>query len=140
MLRQPTQLLDGVDETVRLLAERYPLILVTKGDLMTQEQKVARSGLADLFTGVEIVSEKDPATYQRILTRHHVMPECFVMVGNSVKSDVLPVLEIGGRAVHVPAELTWVHEQADHDGNVPTIRNLRELPALLEALAGASPP
>ena len=135
MLRQPTQLLDGVEETVRLLAERYPLILVTKGDLMNQEQKVARSGLADLFTGVEIVSEKDPATYRRILTRHDVMPECFVMVGNSVKSDVLPVLEIGGRAVHVPAELTWVHERADHDGDVPTITNLRELPALLDALA-----
>ena len=135
MLREPTQLLDGVEETVRWLAEHYPLILVTKGDLMNQEQKVARSGLADLFHGVEIVSEKDPATYRRVLQRHRVDPACFVMVGNSVKSDILPVLEIGGRAVHVPAELTWVHEVADHDGSVPTISNLRELPALLERLA-----
>jgi putative hydrolase of the HAD superfamily len=133
MLAHPVELLDGVDETVAQLAEGYRLVLVTKGDLMNQEQKVARSGLADRFWRIEIISEKDPATYRRILHRHGIEPSAFVMVGNSVRSDVLPVLEVGARAVHVPAELTWAHEVAEHDGSVPTLRSLRELPSWLDA-------
>ena len=98
---------------------------------MHQESKVAGSGLAERFDHVEIVAEKDPVTYARILKRHDIDPARFVMVGNSVRSDVLPVLAIGGRAVHVPYHLTWVHEHADHDGEVPTLASLRELPAWL---------
>jgi len=131
MLATPVELLPGVAEAVSTLSERYPLILVTKGDLFNQEQKLARSGLGDLFWRIEIVSEKDPATYRRILRRDSIDPGDFVMVGNSVRSDVLPVLAIGARAVHVPAELTWVHEHAQHNGDVPTLGSLSELPAWL---------
>jgi putative hydrolase of the HAD superfamily len=122
-----------VEEAIVALAARYTLVLVTKGDLMHQEQKVARSGLAERFDHVEIVSEKDEATYSRILRDVGVGPERFVMVGNSVRSDVLPVLAIGGRAVHVPYHLTWDLEVAHHDGSVPTLRSLAELPAWLAA-------
>jgi putative hydrolase of the HAD superfamily len=132
MLQQPVQLIDGVAETVPLLAERYRLIVITKGDLWNQEQKLARSDLADLMWGVEIVAEKDLATYRRILRRYDVDPATFVMVGNSVRSDILPVLEAGGRAVHIPHELTWALERAEHDGSVPTLDTIKELPAWLE--------
>jgi putative hydrolase of the HAD superfamily len=133
MLRLPVTLLEGVADTVPVLAERYRLLVITKGDLWNQEQKLARSGLADLMWRIEIVSEKDPPTYARILNRHGVDPATFVMVGNSVRSDVLPVIEVGGRAVHIPHELTWVQELADHDGSVPTLDAITALPAWLEA-------
>lgn len=137
MIDHPVELLEGVADTVFELSHQYRLVLVTKGDLMHQEQKVARSGLADLFTYIEIVSEKDSATYQRVLHRHGIAPAEFVMVGNSVRSDVLPVLAIGGRAVHVPYELTWAHEVAEHDGSVPTLASIRDLPAWLSGVAAA---
>jgi putative hydrolase of the HAD superfamily len=133
MLHHPVELLDGVAEAVQALAADHRLVLITKGDLIHQEQKVARSGLADLFAHVEIVAEKDEATYDRILRRHGITPETFVMAGNSVRSDVLPVLAIGARAVHIPYELTWGHERAEHDGTVPTLGSLGELPAWVAA-------
>src|SRR3954451_21014529 len=132
MLRQPVQLIDGVAETIPILAERYKLIVITKGDLWNQEQKLARSGLAERMFGVEIVAEKDLATYRRILHRYGIDPATFVMVGNSVRSDILPVLEAGGRAVHIPHELTWALEQAEHDGSVPTLSTIKELPDCLD--------
>jgi putative hydrolase of the HAD superfamily len=133
MLAHPVELLDGVAETVAELADHHRLVLVTKGDLIHQEQKVARSGIADRFAHVEIVAEKDVPTYARILHRHGIDPRSFVMAGNSVKSDILPVLAVGARAVHIPYELTWVHEHAEHDGSVPTLTSIRELPAWVEA-------
>ena len=133
MLKRPVELIEGVAETVPVLAERYRLVVVTKGDLWNQEQKLARSGLAELLDGVEIVAEKDEATYRRVLARHGGDPSTFVMVGNSVRSDVLPVLAIGGRAVHIPHELTWALELAEHDGSVPTLRSITELPEWLDA-------
>src|SRR5262245_14164695 len=133
MLAHPVELLPGVAETVASLGRSHRLVLVTKGDLFNQEQKVARSGLAEFFERVEIVTEKDPATYRRILGHLGVSPERFVMAGNSVRSDVLPVLAIGGRAVHIPYELTWVHEHAEHDGSVPVLKSLGDLPSWLAA-------
>jgi putative hydrolase of the HAD superfamily len=133
MLLRPVELIEGVTETVPLLAEDYRLVVVTKGDLWNQEQKLARSGLAELMWRVEIVAEKDVATYSRILRRHDIDPSTFVMVGNSVRSDVLPVIEAGGRAVHIPHTVTWAHEVAEHDGSVPTLRSITELPAWLQA-------
>jgi len=133
MLGHPVELLDGVAGVIDALAEHYRLVLVTKGDLIHQEQKIARSGLAERFEQVEIVSEKDEATYSRILRRVGVAPSSFVMVGNSVRSDVLPVLAIGARAVHVPYHLTWDLEVAQHNGDVPTLGSLCELPAWLAA-------
>lgn len=137
MLRHPVDLLDGVADTVAHLATRYRLVLITKGDFFHQESKVARSGLAEHFDVVEIVAEKDPASYRRVLGRAGIDPASFVMVGNSLRSDVLPVLEIGGHAVHIPYRLTWEHEQvADHEyGGRPytELGDIRELPGLLRS-------
>lgn len=132
---RPIELLPGVADTVRSLCGTHRLVLVTKGDLLHQETKVAASGLGDCFASIEIVSEKDPGTYRRVLSRLGVAPERFVMVGNSLRSDVLPVLDIGGHAVHVPYHLTWAIEHAepgDHH-RFPTIDSLAELPAVLRA-------
>ncbi len=115
MLMQPTELLDGVEGAVRELSAHYDLLLITKGDLFDQESKLARSGLADHFLGVEIVSEKNAASYRAILERRGIKPEEFVMVGNSPRSDILPVLEVGGRAVHIPYHVTWRHEDVPED-------------------------
>ncbi|WP_029009159.1 HAD family hydrolase [Azospirillum halopraeferens] len=133
MLAHPVELLDGVEAALDALAGRHRLLLITKGDLFDQESKVARSGLAERFAAVEIVSEKDAATYRRILDRHGVDPRRFLMVGNSVRSDVLPVLEAGGHAVHVPYHVTWAHEEAKPPADgYRRIDTLRALPALLE--------
>jgi len=133
LLRRPVTLLEGVAETVPVLAEQYRLIVITKGDLWNQEQKLAGSGLAELMWRIEIVAEKDPATYKRILGQHDIDPSRFVMVGNSVRSDILPVLELGARAVHIPQEHIWVQELADHDGSVPTLESILDLPGWLAA-------
>jgi putative hydrolase of the HAD superfamily len=137
MLKHPVDLLDGVDETVRRLVDEYRVMVVTKGDLFHQESKLARSGLADLFWEIEIVAEKDEATYQRILTRYDIDPATFVMVGNSIKSDILPVLALGGRAVHIEYETTWEMEHAEADATTDgywELDSIRELPALLADL------
>ena len=135
MLTQPTELLDGVDETLQELHGRYELLLITKGDLFNQESKLASSGLGELFLGVEILSEKNLDTYRGIFTRRGIRPEEFVMVGNSLRSDVVPVVELGGRAVHIPYVVTWEHEQVAED-KLPTngwrrLGSIRELPAAL---------
>jgi putative hydrolase of the HAD superfamily len=113
MLTHPVELLDGVAETVEYLSHSHRLVLITKGDLFDQESKIARSDLSPLFDRIEIVSEKDPDTYRRVLARHGIAPDRFLMVGNSVRSDILPVLEIGGQAVHVPYHITWEHEHVE---------------------------
>src|SRR3982075_1605444 len=110
MLMEPTELLDGVEAALRGLNGRYPLLLITKGDLFDQESKLARSGLADLFAGVEILSEKNVESYRTVLARRGIKVEEFVMVGNSLKSDIAPVLALGARAVHIPYSVTWHHE------------------------------
>src|SRR4030081_2091630 len=119
MLREPTELLDGVEGALRELNGRYDLLLITKGDLFDQESKLARSGLAELFSGVEIVSEKNAATYRAILKRRSIKANEFVMVGNSLRSDVVPVVELGARAIHIPYPVTWHHEHVD-EGTLPT--------------------
>jgi putative hydrolase of the HAD superfamily len=129
MLSAPVELLPGVAETVDTLADQgYRLMVITKGDLFDQESKVARSGLAERFQHVEVVSEKDPATYRRICQRHDLTPERLLMVGNSLKSDILPVLTIGGFAAHVPYHTTWAHEQVA--GGAPASDRFVELPGI----------
>lgn len=113
MIAHPVETLPGVDKTVAQLAETWRLVLITKGDLLDQERKLAASGLGDLFAAVEIVSEKDRSTYDRVFARHGTGPTEAVMVGNSMKSDVLPALEAGAYAVHIPYHVTWAHELAD---------------------------
>lgn len=112
LLDFPIEPLPGVVEVLTELKQRgEQLMVLTKGDLFDQESKLARSGLGDFFAYVEIVSEKNDATYQRILDRHGVLAQEFVMIGNSLKSDVLPVARLGGQAIHVPYHVTWVHEE-----------------------------
>ena len=137
MLQHPVDLLPGVAETVEELAGRHRVMVVTKGDLFHQESKLARSGLAELFWQIEIVAEKDVPTYRRILQRYDLDPDRFLMVGNSVKSDVLPVLELGGRAVHIEYDTTWEMELAEvdegHEG-FWRLDSIRQLPALIASL------
>ena len=133
LLEHPIELLDGAGEVVRELSRRHRLILVTKGDLVHQESKVAASGLGDHFWQIEIVSEKDPPTYRKLLARHAIEPNDFVMIGNSVVSDVLPVLAIGARAVHVPYHITWALEVAAADNDdFPTVTSLRDIMRLVD--------
>jgi putative hydrolase of the HAD superfamily len=134
MMAHPVELLPGVAETLETLAGRYRLLLVTKGDLFHQESKVARSGLADFFSGVEIVSEKDTDTYARILRRYDADPAASVMIGNSVRSDILPMLALGGWAVHIPYHITWTLEQADLPEVHPRLRQVPEISRLLDLL------
>ena len=108
MLCAPIELLEGVRETVEDLARDRRLMLLTKGDLFDQENKLARSGLGHCFSAIEVVAEKTALTYRTILTRHGVRAEHFLMVGNSLRSDILPVLELGGTAIHIPSATTWV--------------------------------
>ena len=120
--------LAGVEDTLRTLAQAYPLMMITKGDLMDQEAKLERSGLGEYFQAVEVVSEKTPETYQRILARHAASPEQFMMIGNSLKSDIWPVIQLGGWAVYVPHALTWSLEQRV-DGEIDSPRFF-EIPAI----------
>jgi putative hydrolase of the HAD superfamily len=138
MLMEPTELLDGVGETLRSLSGPYDLVLITKGDLFDQESKLARSGLGELFLGVEILSEKNRETYRGVFQRRAINPEEFVMVGNSLRSDIVPVVELGGRAVYIPYEVTWAHEEVRED-ELPKhgwrrLETIRELPAALQTL------
>lgn len=142
MLRHPIELLPHADQAVRALAGHYRLLLITKGDLLDQERKLAQSGLGEAFDGVEIVSHKTPEIYAAIFARHGGGPEQAMMIGNSLKSDVLPVLAVGGWGVHVPHDLTWAleaeaaphgharfRELADLGGLGPLLDALRATPA-----------
>jgi len=139
ILNAEVDLFPHVRETIPLLAAKHPLMLITKGDLLDQESKLSRSGLADCFRHVEIISDKNANSYRRIFERYEINPASFLMVGNSLKSDILPVLELGAHAVHIPFEITWAHEVAEapsseHPGYY-TLRNLGELPGLLDELS-----
>ncbi|HTJ78691.1 MAG TPA: HAD family hydrolase [Rariglobus sp.] len=140
MLAHPVELLDGVADTVATLAASHRLILITKGDLRDQERKLAKSGLAQHFHHVEILSEKNEPAYATILRRHAITPRNFLMVGNSLKSDIAPVLSLGGAAAHVPYPLTWAHEHVDtlppSEGRFFELGSVRELPPLIARLAG----
>jgi len=138
MLAHPVELLPGVAEIVPALARDFRLLLITKGDLHHQEKKITESGLAAHFHAVEIVSEKDGPAYERVLRRHGVTSGEFAMVGNSLKSDILPVLALGGAGVHIPYHLTWQHEHVEEaPAGQPRFRSigqLAELPPLLPHL------
>lgn len=137
MLRHPVEVLPGIEATLQALEDQYKLMIITKGDLFDQETKIARSGLANYFIRVEIVSEKNPDTYQELITRHQIDIDSFLMIGNSLRSDVLPVCQIGGHAIHIPFHDTWVHEKiAPHEANgveYLKINDIRELMDVLKA-------
>lgn len=138
LLDHPVELIDGVEDVLAALDGEVRLVIVTKGDLFHQEAKVAASGLAERVEGIEIVAEKDEATYQRVLRRYDTRPEEFLMVGNSIRSDVVPALAIGSFAAHIPYHVTWELEVADppavDDGRFWQLASLREVPALIDSL------
>jgi putative hydrolase of the HAD superfamily len=138
MLAHPVELLDGVTETLADLAQRHRMLVITKGDLRDQERKLAKSGLASHFHHIEIVSEKDEASYAGIFRHYDITAENFLMVGNSLKSDILPVLALGGAAAYVPYHLTWAAERVEKtpcaEGRFFRLKTLRELPTVIESL------
>lgn len=143
MLAHPIELLPHAQEAVVAVAQDHRVLLITKGDLLDQERKLAQSGLGDLFHGVEIVSDKTADTYARIFERHGTTAQSALMVGNSLKSDVLPVIAAGGHGVHVPHGLTWALEHAEPPIAHPrfhVLSDLGGLRALLEALQNGTPP
>jgi putative hydrolase of the HAD superfamily len=131
LMTHPIEPLPGVHEALQALVERAPLVLITKGDLFHQESKLAASGLGDLFSGVEIVSEKTADTYRRAFKRHGVPAEAALMAGNSVRSDILPALEAGSHAALIPYPLVWAHEAADAPRTHPRFREFEKLGDLI---------
>jgi len=138
MLTSQVQLLEHAEETVCALARSYELMIITKGDLLDQQSKLSRSGIGDCFRYVEVVSQKTQGTYEALLSKYRIEPQRLLMVGNSLKSDILPVLALGGQAVYVPYHVTWVHETVDcqragHD-EYYELEHLGQLPQLIERL------
>lgn len=130
MISKPVELLPGVEEVLQKLADKYRLIVLTKGDLLDQERKLEKSGLTKYFHHVEVLSDKKEANYLNLLEHLEIDVASFLMVGNSLKSDILPIVNIGAQAVHVPFHTTWVHEVVkpeEHDNNHLTINSLSEL-------------
>jgi putative hydrolase of the HAD superfamily len=138
MLAHPVDLLEDVTQTLEALAPHHRLALITKGDLRDQERKLVKSGLAGYFQHIEIVSEKDADAYRRLFKRQAIAPERFLMVGNSLKSDILPVLELGGAGAYIPYHLTWAAEHAEQPVAQPerlfVLQHLRELPGVVRRL------
>lgn len=135
MLNKPVELLDGVEEVLEVLSKKYRLILATKGDLLDQERKLEKSGLTKYFHHIEVLSDKKEANYSKLLNHLDINPSEFLMIGNSLKSDVLPLVNIKAHAVHVPFHTTWAHEQVSeketNGKNYKTIGSLKELITLL---------
>jgi len=137
MLAHPVETLPGVDQALAELSETHRLVLITKGDLLHQEQKLAASGLGELFAAVEILSEKDASTYVRIFERHGTGAAGAAMCGNSMRSDILPALAAGAHAAHIPYPLTWAHEMADAPSGNPRfaeLASIADLPAWVRSL------
>jgi len=136
MLNKPVELLDGVEEVLKALHGKYRLVVATKGDLLDQQRKLTKSGLDHYFHHIEIMSDKQEKDYQKLIKHLDCKPEEFLMLGNSLKSDILPVLNIGGHAVHIPFHTTWVHEHIDHTiehANFYQMESLSDvLPKLIE--------
>ncbi len=113
LLTHHLELLPGVEDTLKYLSDQFKLIMITKGDLFDQQRKIQESGLSKYFSSTEIVSEKDAKAYSNILAKHNILPKDFIMVGNSLKSDILPVTKIGGTGIYIPHQFTWIHEKVD---------------------------
>lgn len=134
LLNMPIQLLDGIESVLQSLQGKYKLILVTKGDLLDQERKLQKSGLIRYFHHIEIMSDKQENNYRKLLSHLDIQPFEFLMVGNSIKSDILPVINIGAKAIHVPYEVMWLHEtHHESTGNEDfiTVSDISELLNLL---------
>ena len=134
MLNKPIELLDGVEETLRILKGKYRLVVATKGDLLDQERKLKKSELEHYFHHIEIMSDKKESDYLKLLRHLDCRPDEFLMIGNSLKSDVMPVLAIGGHGAHVPYHTTWEHEKIEHTIEHPdfyVLRNIADITSYL---------
>lgn len=134
LLQKPIELLDGVEETLQALSGEYKLVVATKGDLLDQRRKLHNSGLGHYFHHIEVMSDKKEKDYEDLLKRLEINAEEFFMIGNSLKSDVLPVLNIGGHAVHIPFHTTWEHEKINHKVEHPNFRALEKITEVLPLL------
>ena len=134
LLARPIELLDVVEDVLIQLKDKYRLVVATKGDLLDQERKLKNSGIEHYFHHIEIMSEKQEKDYQKLIKHLDIQPGEFLMVGNSLKSDVLPVLAIGGHACHVPYHTTWAHEQVEHTIEDPNFRELTSIREILPIL------
>ena len=134
LLQRPIELLDGVEETLKALEGKYKLIVATKGDLKDQQRKLHDSGLGPYFHHIEVMADKQEVNYEKLLKRLEIEPKEFFMIGNSLKSDILPVLGIGGYAVHIPFHTTWEHEKISHKVDHPNFRTLEKISDVLEIL------
>lgn len=134
LLQRPIELLDGVEETLKALQGKYKLIVATKGDLKDQQRKLHDSGLGPYFHHIEVMADKQEVNYEKLLKRLEIEPKEFLMIGNSLKSDVLPVLGIGGYAVHIPFHTTWEHEKISHTVEHPNFRTMEKISDVLEIL------
>lgn len=134
LLQKPIKLLPGVSETLGQLKGKYRLIVATKGDLLDQERKLKKSGLESYFNHIEIMSDKKVSDYQKLLKHLDCKPENFLMLGNSIKSDILPVLELGGYGGHIPYHVTWTHEQHEHNLKHDNFVELKSIDSILNYL------
>lgn len=134
LLQKPVELLQGVSETLEQLNGKYRLIVATKGDLLDQERKVRNSGLEGYFHHIEIMSDKKVSDYQKLLKHLDCKPENFLMLGNSIKSDILPVLDLGGYGGHIPYHITWTHEQHEHHLKHNNFVELKSIDGILNYL------
>jgi putative hydrolase of the HAD superfamily len=131
LLERPIELLDGVEDTLESLKDRYKLVVATKGDLLDQRRKLHNSGLGRFFHHIEVMSDKQEQDYTDLVRRLDISPSEFMMIGNSLKSDVLPVLGIGGHAIHIPFHTTWAHERIDHKVEHVNMRNFEKITDVL---------
>ncbi|MEC4052319.1 HAD family hydrolase [Myroides odoratimimus] len=134
LLTKPVELLDDVEQVLKELQGKYKLVVATKGDLKDQHRKLHKSGLGAYFHHIEVMTDKEEIDYQKLLGRLDIKPEEFIMIGNSLRSDVLPVLELGGHAVHVPFHTTWLHEHVDHEIVHPNFTSIKKLSEIKEIL------
>jgi putative hydrolase of the HAD superfamily len=135
LLEKPIELLEGVEETLQALHGKYKLVVATKGDLLDQRRKLHNSGLGHYFHHIEVMSDKQEIDYTDLIHRLDIQPSEFFMIGNSLKSDVLPVLAIGGYAVHIPFHTTWAHEKIDHQVVHENFKTIEKLTDILEFIA-----
>ncbi|WP_205656077.1 HAD family hydrolase [Algoriphagus formosus] len=136
MLQKPVELLPGVEEVLTSLNGDYRMVLATKGDLVDQERKLHKSGLEKYFHHIEIMSEKRVEDFAKLIRHLDVAPEDFLMLGNSLKSDILPVLELGAYAIHIPFHVTWIHEQVDHEISHERFHTVENISLAAEVIRG----
>lgn len=134
LLEKPIELLDNIEEALQQLKKKYRLVVATKGDLLDQERKLKKSGLEHYFHHIEIMSDKQEADYNKLIKHLDIQPAQFLMIGNSLKSDAMPVLAIGGHAVHIPYHITWEHEKVEQPIDHPNFRQVTSIKELIPHL------